>query len=170
MPHGTVRCVVLMLGIVVVSSASAQVSRIDDAQDSDQGIRVRRVSDIGTLERLNIALTRALVIGAKVFAPLYAYSHELACVDGSDPDLASVLDHHVGSAAIVDVGDTGVAHAFYYKNVQEAIASVADRCEEPIDGTWYLATTYPLNGGIEEEERYLSREVERIAARLQQQD
>lgn len=143
----------LLLGVLLVPCA--------EAQDPTEGIPVRPVRDVGTLERLGIAVRHALVPGSKVIAPLYAYNRGLACRETP----LEQLGKHDGSAAIVAKQDKATV-AFYYRTVDEAITAAKKDgwCEK--DVTWHLATTYPLDSDIKEEERYLSQDVERIEARL----
>lgn len=159
MTHRVVFGALLVLGVLLASSAATQL------QD---GIPVRRVSDVGNLERLQIAVTRALIPGSKVIAPLYAYDFG----DLRDQkELQQELGNSGPAAVVVDMRSRGI-HAFYYQNIGQAIEAMENdsRFQNNEDRTLHLATTYPLEGGFTETGRFLSRDVERVEAQLQQQD
>lgn len=168
MTHYALKGIVLLLSILVAPSAGAE----DSASASPQRIEdviVRPVSDVGTIERLTIALTRAFVPKAKVFSPLYAYGRELACSE-TGRSKETVLKHR-GPAALV-YSDNGVIRARYHQTTALAIKDAESNgwCNDDSVPTWSLATTYPLESDdIEEEQRYLSREVDRIPRQLHAQ-
>lgn len=146
--------VFLALGFTVAVSAAGQ--------PPEEGIAVRSVEEVGNLERLEMAVKRALIPGVRVFYPLYAYDRDLVC----DEDQSELLIDHDGPAAII-TRRNGVAIAYYRRSVDEALATVerdgwCDRSGEE----WQVATVYPLGGDLQEQERYLSREVGRIEALL----
>ena len=166
MTHYAVKGIVLHLAILLAPGAGAE----DPASASPQGtadVIVRPVSDVSTIERVTIALTRAFVPGSRVFSPLYAYGRELACND-TGRSKETVLKHRGPAALVYD--DNGVTRARYHQTTALAIKDAESNgwCSNDSIPTWSLATTYPLESDdIKEEQRYLSREVERIAGQLQ---
>ncbi len=165
MTHYAVSGAVLLLGVLLAPSAGAQ----DSANPATQGfadVVVRSVSEVGTLERVTIALTRAFVPGSKSFAPLYAYGRELAC--GASGDTNETVTNHRGPAALV-YDDEGVTRARYHKTTELAIKDAwsSGLCRDDSDTTWFFATTYPLDSDdVEEEQRYISRDVEQVDRQL----
>ena len=126
-------------------------------------VPVQRVEDVGPLEQFSIVLERAFVPGLKILAPLYAYDgHTLIC-DGEigQSGLASAGD---GWAAIVLPQPQPVA--YFHENVREAqLAALQDWCNSEVD--WQFATPERLDiQDVELEQRYLSREIRRIAEQL----
>ena len=166
MTHHAANRVFLLLGILLVPGAIGE----DPASASTQRLAdviVRPVSEVGPLERVTIALTRALIPGSKVFSPLYAYGRELACGEGGDAK-QTILEHS-GPAALVH-DDKGVTRARYYKTAELDIGDVkrSGLCGDGSDMTWSIATTSPLDSDdIEEEQRYISRDVEQVERQLQ---
>lgn len=156
---------VLSLGILLASSAGAQ----DSANAATQRIAdvvVRPVTEVGTLERVTIALTCAFIPGSKTFAPLYAYKRELACDESGDTN--ETIINHRGPAALV-YEDKGVTRARYHKTTELAIndAKRSGLCNDDSDMAWSFATTYPLDSDdFEEEQRYISRDVEQVDRQL----
>ncbi len=165
MSHYTLNRVFLVLGILLVPGAGGQEPE-DVSSPSVKDVIVRPVRDIGTLERVTIALTRAFIPGSKVFSPLYAYGREIACSDSADSNQTVVK--HRGPAALV-YDDNGIIRARFHQTTADAIRDAENRglCEKSNATTWSFATTYPLDGNdIEVKQRYLSREVERIDLQL----
>lgn len=165
MTHYAVNGAVLLLGLLLAPSAGAQ----NFANPAAQGIEdvvVRPVSEVGTLERVTIALTRAFIPGSKTFAPLYAYRPELACADSGDTN--ETVINHPGPAALV-YDDKGVSRARYHKTTELAIRDAVSSglCKDDSDRTWFFATTSPLDSDdIEELQRYISRDVEQVDRQL----
>lgn len=151
--HRVVFGAFLMLGVLVAPSAVAQSS-----------VPVRSIDDVSTLERWGMAVRRALIPGSRVFAPLYAYDHNLACDNGNNPP--EELVEYNGPAAIV-AEENGATVAYYHRSVDDALAAVrqGDWCNR--ENSWHLATTLPLDGDFTEQGRYLSRDVGRIETLLQ---
>jgi len=112
---------------------------------------------------LQIALTRALIPGAKVIAPLYGYDIALAC-DERYADERRALGKHEGSVALVDIGAGAVAS--YYPTASDAVAAARDLAVCESDAEWQFATTVPLEVGVAEQERYITRHVEQVEAAL----
>lgn len=140
----------LLLAVLSVSAAEGQ-----------EPIPVRRVEDIGALERFSIVLERAFVPGLKILAPLYAYDGSALC-DGTLQPLhsASSVD---GWAAIIVPGPRPLA--YFHRSVSDAEAvAVQDWCSQG-ETDWQFATPSPIPDETVTE-RYLSREVERIAEQL----
>jgi hypothetical protein len=165
MTHYAVNGAVLLLGILLAPSAGAQ-NITTPATQRIADVVVRPVSEVGTLERVTIALTRAFIPGAKTFAPLYAYGRELACSDSRDTN--EIVMNHRGPAALV-YDDKGVSRARYHKTTELAIkdAMSSGLCNDDSDTMWFFATTYPLDSDdIEEEQRYISRDVEQVDRQL----
>lgn len=168
MTHNAANRTFLLLGMLLVPAASGE----DPASASPQRVKdviVRPVSEVGTLERVTIALTRAFIPGSEVFSPLYAYGRELACNESGDTN-ETILEHS-GPAALV-YEDKGVTRARYYKTTELAIREVrrSGLCKDDSDMTWSIATTSPLDSDdIEEEQRYISRDVEQIDRQLDAQ-
>ena len=168
MTHYAVSTALLLLGVLLVQGACAQ----DSANASRQrtaDVVVRPVSDVGTIERLTIALTRAFIPGSKVFSPLYAYGREPACSETGDS--RETMLSHVGPAALV-YDDNGVTRARYHQTTELAIKDAVSSgwCKDDSVTTWSLATTYPLaSDEIEEQQRYLSRDVDQIDQQLRVQ-
>ena len=131
-------------------------------------IPVRSVDEVGTLERVGIAVKQALLPGLRVFFPLYAYEHELVCSEDREENLAGAY----GPAAIVTESN-GVTIAYYYQTVAAAVMAVdrKDWCNRE-DLTWHVGTTLPLDDGVgvELQGRYLSTDVDRIEALLQRHE
>ncbi len=166
MTHYAANGAFLLLGILFVPGASGQDPPSASPQDVADVI-VRPVSEVGTIERLMIALTRAFVPVSKVFSPLYSYGRELAC--GENRDAREAVLEHPGPAALV-YDDNGVTRARYHQNTAAAIKYAEDSgwCRDKRFTTWSLATTSPLDSDdIKEEQRYLSREVGRVDLQLQ---
>lgn len=165
MTRYAIRSAVVLFGILLAPGAGAQDS-VGAAPERLADVVVRPVSDVGTLERVTIALTRAFIPGAKVFSPLYAYRNEVAC--GEDEDAKATVLEHRGPAALI-YHDNGVARARYHQTTELAIRDAVSSgwCKDDSVTTWSLATTYPLDSDdIEEEQRYLSRDVEGIDLQL----
>ena len=144
----------LMLGALFTAGIAAQ-----DLQALN-GVIVRPTIEVGFAEQLELAARRALVPGAKVAAPLHAYSRDLACEDAR---LGALLGHRGSAAIVVQLGDYTIA--LYRPTVDDAVTYARQAWCNRTDADWYLATTYPLNG-VEEAGHYLSRDVERIEEQL----
>lgn len=147
-----------LLGAVLATSVAAQARKVPV-----EGILVRPVGDVSTLERLQIAVTHALIPGSKVIAPLYAY----------DPSAFRLSEQRSfdGPAAIVVDRDSEGIRAFYYPTIVDAINAMdKDSKFQNKEVKTFLATTYPLEGEFEEKGRYLSRDIEGIEAQLQQRE
>lgn len=144
-----------LVGCLFVSAAGAQPEPVR--------VPVRPVAEVSTWERVQIALTRALIPGAKVIAPLYAYDIALAC-DERYADERRAIGEHEGSAALVDIGAGAVAS--YYPTAAEAVAAARDLDVCDSGAEWQFATTTPLEVGVVEEGRYITRQVEQVEAAL----
>ena len=164
MTHRVVFGALMVLGILLALGVAAQVP--DSLED---GIPVRRVSEVGTLEQLQIAVTRALIPGSKVIAPLFAYDPKsLSDLVRENPQQN---DEYGPAAIVVDMGSGGI-HAFYYSTIKRAIEAIEkdSRFQNSVTDEYHLAITYPLKGGFKETGRFLTRDVERVEARLQLQE
>lgn len=144
-----------VLGSVVLTFLLASGARAQDP------IPVRPIGDVTTLERVGIAVARALVPGSRVIAPLYAYDGDIACDSASDGH--DSLGEHDGHAAIVSRESRIVA--YYYRNTTDAVAAAQQRwCNDQSD--WLFATSRSLGGEAQEVERYITRDVKRVDAQL----
>ena len=158
----------VLLAILLVPVAGAEDSA-NAAPERNDDVIVRPVRDVGAIERVTIALTRAFVPGAKVFSPLYAYAREIACSEDGGP--RETFLKHRGPAALV-YDDNGVIRARYHQTTALALKDAESNgwCDSDSVPTWSIATTSPLESAeIAEEERYLSRDVERIDQQLEAQ-
>lgn len=144
----------LLLVVLCAPSAAAQIQWSD-------GVVVRPVDEIDFWEHVSIVATRAFIPGARVVAPLHAYSPDLAC----EPSRVGILLEHDGSAAIL-------AHseriAFYHRTTDEAMEAAERHGWCNRRGEWYFATTYPLPGDVKIKQHYISRDVDRIEAKLRE--
>ncbi|MCY4030482.1 MAG: hypothetical protein OXH75_29735 [Acidobacteria bacterium] len=143
-----------VLGSVVLTFLLASGARAQDP------IPVRPIEDVTALERVGIAVARALVPGSRVIVPLYAYERDIACgSDGHDR-----LGEHDGYAAIVSRGGTIVA--YYYRNTRDAVAAAQQRWCNDHESDWLFATSSSLGDDAQEVERYITRDVTRVDAQL----
>ena len=144
----------LALGVVVAASATGQ--------PPERAVPVRSIDDVGTLERLGMAVRRGLVPGSRVFFPFYAY--DIVCGENAREELAE----YSGPAFIVAAREDDSTIAYYYSSANAALdaVEVGGWCNRD-GGRWHLATEHPLSGNFPEGGRYLSRDVERIEALAQ---
>jgi len=131
-------------------------------QPAERAVPVRSVDEISTMERVGMALRRALIPGSRVFFPFYAY--DIVCGENPREELAT----YSGPAFIVAAREDGSTTAYYYPSANEALDAVelGGWCER--DGERrHLATEHPLSADFPEGGRYLSRDVGRIEALAQ---
>ena len=148
--RATYGIVLAFVALFLSSSANAQ------ALLSLGAVEVYAASEIGFLEQLEIAATRALIPRARVVAPLHAYSSTLAC---DEDNLPLLLGHNGSAAVVVELAEGAVA--FYRPTLDDAVVYARENWCSNENVKWYLATTYPFDG-VEARGHYLTRDVERI--------
>ena len=123
-------------------------------------VPVRRVEDVGALEKVSIVLERAFVPGLKILAPLHAYDGTIIC-NSDQIDIVSLAGE--GWAAIVLPESQPLA--YFHESVSEAQAvAMRDWCDS--ETSWQFATPTALPD-VEPVQRYFSRDIERIAEEIE---
>ncbi len=150
----------LTVGCLIAVAIGLTAIGILHGQEGFRVTEVRRLSDMSTPERIALIFRNTFTFDGALrdVAPLYAYDPGPMC---QSPDS---WHQDVGPSAIVVEGSAPPAiYAYYHPTLTATVESALTRWCERDERTWYIATTYPVEGK-DAVEKFVSMEGDGIAA------